>query len=334
MYFCIMDIFILEPITERLAKDVILSVAAADGAPITAHIMSLGGDMLSGNAIAATLKNSPSQVTTNVIGVAASMAAVISQAGDVRLIAPDANFNIHNGAMGGVGRGTKEDHQESIDILEKMDATMTLAFAKSNLHEQALKDLMKEDKLLSAEEALAMGFFDGFSEPIGALASYNKQINDMSKVSKLLAEAKIAAIGLFNDEPTEEQKEAVAELKAKITAEVEEKKEEDLEEKETPEEILSANMVPRAEFDTAIAEILALIKPLLGAVAELPSPEETEELVEEKTVATLKLQLKAIKSLTKAPDAVQDFEQPTAEQKADWSVYDKRKEEIKEKNKR
>ena len=329
-----MDIFILEPITEKLAKDVILSVSEAKGKPITAHIMSLGGDMLSGNAIAATLKSSPSKVTTNVIGVAASMAAVISQAGDVRLIAPDANFNIHNGAMQGAGRGTKEDHQESIELLEKMDATMTKAFSKSNLHEEALKDLMKEDKLLSADEALAMGFFDGLSEPIGALANYNKQIHDMSKVSKLLAQAQIAAVGLFKEEPTEEQKEAVAELQAKIKAEVEEKEKEDMEEKDSPEEILSANMVPRAEFDTAIAEILALIQPLLGAVEELPTPEETEEIVEKETVATLKRELKAIKSLTVAPEAKQSFEQPTEKQELDWGVYDARKKEIKEKNQR
>ena len=325
-----MDIFILEPITQKLAKDVILSIAEAKGEPITAHIMSLGGDMLSGNAIASTLKSSPSHVTTNVVGVAASMAAVISQAGDKRLIAPDANFNIHNGAMDAGARGTKEDHAEAIELLEKMDATMTQAFERSGLGLDALRTLMQEDKLLTADEAIAMGFFDGLAEPIGALANYNKQINNMSNVSKLLAQAQIAAIGLFKEEPTDEQKEAVAELQAKIKAEVEEKKEEDMKEKDSPEEILSANMVPRAEFDTAIAEILALIQPLLGAVAELPSPEETEEIVEKETVATLKRELKAIKSLTKAPEAKQSFEQPTEKQAANWDVYNDKKKQIKE----
>ena len=105
-----MNIFILEPITDTLAADVIKDVHKADGEDIDVHIMSFGGSVIAGNAISAALSNSKSKVTTNVIGVAASMGAVISQAGGERYIAPDANFNVHNAGLGSSGRGTKEEN--------------------------------------------------------------------------------------------------------------------------------------------------------------------------------------------------------------------------------
>ena len=130
-----MDVFILEPITQKLAGDVIKQVHGAKGEDINAHIMTLGGDILAGNAIASVLRNSDSHVTTNVVGVAASMGAVISQAGDKRLIAEDAHFNIHNGAQGNVGRGTKEEHLEAAETLSKLDDVMVTAFKKSGLED-------------------------------------------------------------------------------------------------------------------------------------------------------------------------------------------------------
>ena len=82
------------------------------------------------------------------------------------------------------------------------------------------------------------------------------------------------------------------------------------------------------------AEVLALIEPLLGLVETLPTPEETAVVVEETTTAKLDSLLMAIKSKTVAPAAKQTFEQPDQKQPEDWSVYQAKKEEIKENNKR
>lgn len=329
-----MDLFILEPITQSLAKEVVLDVHKAKASDeINVHIMSLGGDMLAGNAITAALKNSPAKVTTNVVGVAASMAAVISQAGDKRYIAEDANFNIHNGAIGNVGRGTKEEHRDAADTLEKMDNTMIKAFAKTGMNPDELHDLMKEDKLLSSEEALALGFFDGLSKPVEAVAHFNKQLN-MSKLKELMGQVNTAAIKMGIRENTPEQEDAVAALETKLKAEVEEVQEQVIEEAETPAEVLGSEMVPREEFEMFKAEVLALIQPLIGAVEEVPDTEETKEIVEETTTAKLTKLMEAIKSKTVAPNAKQVFEQEPVEDKPDWSVFEAKRNEIKEANKR
>ena len=216
-----MDVFILEDITQKLAKDVVLDVASANGKPITAHIMSLGGDILAGNAIYAALKNSPSHVTTNTIGVAASMGAVISQAGDVRKIASDAVFNIHSGAQHISGRPTKEAMKEAIGTLSKMDDTMTKAFSRTNLSTKDLQIIMQSDTLLSADEAIQLGFFDELSTPVVALAKYNHEIKEMGKLSELMGKAETAAIRLGIKSTDDEAKKAlVAALELELKGQV------------------------------------------------------------------------------------------------------------------
>ena len=93
-----MVINILEDITSDLAARVLNQVQNSDTKNIDVNIMSRGGDMMAGNAIRAALEMHPAKITTKVFGVAASMAASISQSGDLRLIAEDAIFQPHNGA--------------------------------------------------------------------------------------------------------------------------------------------------------------------------------------------------------------------------------------------
>ena len=177
-----MDVFILEPITQTLAASVIKQVHEAKGEDINAHIMTLGGDVPAGNAISAVLRNSKSHVTTNVVGIAASMGAVISQAGDKRLIAEDAHFNIHNSAQGNVGRGTKEEHSEAVETLEKLDNVMVASLSKSGLDDKSLRDIMKLDTLLSSDEAIGLGFFDGTSKPIEATAELTLKLKEYEQI--------------------------------------------------------------------------------------------------------------------------------------------------------
>ena len=331
-----MDVFILEPITSELASQVIREVHASKGEPLDVHIMSLGGEMLAGSAINAVLRNSPNHVTTHVIGVAASMAAVISQAGDTRLIAPDANFNIHNGAMGSTGgRGTKEEHLEAAETLAKLDATMMKSFDKTGLSTEELQVIMHSDKLLTADEAVQLGFFDGYAKPVQAVAEFNNKIKEMSKLSELMAQVDTAALRLGLRETDNAAKKAlVASLEKELKAQVDQVIEEVVDTADTGAEILTSEMVSREEFEMFKAEIMALIAPLLGAVEELPTPEETTTMVEETTTAKLNNLLQAIKSKTVAPGAKQSFDQPEAKAKEDWSVYEARKREIANKNNR
>lgn len=190
-----MKVFILETITQQLANEVMADIAKAKGQPIEVVIFSDGGSVVAGNAIIHALKEYSGHVTTNVIGMAASMAAIISQVGDRRLISPDAVFNIHNSEIPTMGRATKEAHMDAARTLEILDDMMVKALSKSNLNEQGLRNLMKEDRLMSADEAYSLGFFDGLSAPVQAVAQINKSLH-MNRLNQILAKLDISAIKL------------------------------------------------------------------------------------------------------------------------------------------
>ena len=327
-----MNIFILEPITDVLAASVIKDIHKADGEQIDVHIMSFGGSVISGNAISAALINSKSHVTTNVIGIAASMGAVISQAGDERFIAPDAAFNVHNaGLMGSMGRGTKEDHEDTIEILEKMDSSMIKAFSKTGLSDSDLKVIMQSDKLLTADEAITLGFFDGLSKSAQAVAEYNQNVKGMNKLSEFMAKVETAAIKMgLKSTDDEAKKKLVAALELELKGQVEEQVIEKEQAADTGADILTSTMVGREEFELFKAEILALMKPLLGAVETLPQPEETKEMVVEETLAAMDNLLKSIQSKTQVPAGKQVFEQPEDKKPEDWTPYKEKKDAIKE----
>jgi len=329
-----MDLFILEPITDVLAKSVIKDVHEAKGEDINVHIMTLGGSMLAGNAISRTLIDSKSNVTTNVVGVAASMGAVISQAGDKRLIAEDALFNIHNGAQANVGRGTKEEHLEAADTLHKMDDIMVKSLSRSGLEKEQIKGIMSLDKLLTADEAVTLGFFDGMSEPIEATAELKTNEKDMSKLSELMGKVDTAAIKLGLKKTDDEAKQKLVDALEKELKGATEQVIQEVVDGAEGADILSSSMVSREEYELFKAEIIALLSPLLGAVEELPTPEQTTEVVEEKTTEKLDALLKALKSKTVVPSGNQTFEQPDGEAKQDWGVYDAKKEEIAKNTKR
>ena len=194
---------------------------------------------------------------------------------------------------------------------------------------------MKLDKLLNAKEATTLGFFDGTTKPIAATAELTKH-NEMTKVSEFMAKVDTAAIKLGLRKTDDDAKKAlVTALETELKGQIEEAIEvAEAAPAETGAEILASEMVPREEFEMFKAEVLALIQPLLGAVETLPTPEETAVVVEETTTAKLDNLLRAIKSKTSVPVGKQNFEQPKEKVEEDWSVYDARKKEIKENNKR
>lgn len=322
-----MKILLLEEITDTLAKDVVNQLSShKKGEGIEVVIFSYGGDMLAGNAIIQALKDTGAHITTNVIGVAASMASVISQVGDKRLISPDARFNIHNGEMQPMGRQTKESHIEAALLLDKMDAQMIKAFSKSNMDSNELKALMEEDILLTADEALELGFFDSFSESIEVAANF-KTINnykDMNKLQSILREVKARAFGIRAalseeeaarktelegmEELTEEQAGELEELRTK-DAEEDEASEASAEEK-TGAEILTSDMVAKKVFNARMADNEILNQKVFLALSQMPSRDEMIAEVKKEATKQIDNVLRAIKSGTTIPTAKQNFEQP------------------------
>jgi ATP-dependent protease ClpP protease subunit len=344
-----MKVYILEPITSELAANVVQQVDSANGEDIEVIIFSYGGDVFAGNAILYSLRNSPSTITTNVIGVAASMAAVISQAGDVRRIAPDGSFNVHMGEAVSSGRQTADAHTEAADMLTMVDNLMVAAMGRSKLNDQELRGLMREDKLIGAEEALALGFFDEYSEPIQAVAYLNKQIN-MNKIESIMAKLKLSAVklGAVQAVLTEDEAVRLGELEAMETRTPEEdtemsmlieKRDETPEEvvvvepaaAETGAEILTAEMVKTTTFEAFATETRFFMAEMLNALRTLPQTEDMVELIEAQTTAKLDRVLTATKSKTAIPVASQNFQAPKPQSKFNAAVLDARVSKIKAK---
>jgi len=148
----------------NLAIDALGSFHRKDpGCSITIQITSPGGDILSGFALIdyiRWLRLEGHSVTTVTFGYAASMAGVILQAGDQRVMSKNALLLIHEGSLG--VRGDYAKVEDMVALMKKMHgmildlflerATVTRRFISKNWE--------RRDWWITAEEALKYGFID------------------------------------------------------------------------------------------------------------------------------------------------------------------------------
>jgi len=99
------------------AQDFVRDLMQVTAAEIHVHINSPGGDVFDGVAIYNALLSHPANIVVHVDGLAASAASFIAQAGDVRLIARNAQMMIHDAQ--GVCMGAAVDMREMADLLDK-----------------------------------------------------------------------------------------------------------------------------------------------------------------------------------------------------------------------
>jgi ATP-dependent protease ClpP protease subunit len=295
-----MTINILEDITGSLAAKILDQVEANTDPEISVNIMSRGGDVTAGTAIIEALRMSPAKVTTKVYGLAASMAAAVSQVGSVRLISDSALFQPHNAAALPMGRPTKESLKATAEALEVVDTILLRSFHKSNLTEAALKDLLIEDKPLNAAQATKMGFFDGRLEPIQAAAKLNTLI--MSKETSI-KERLIALKEHFSPKAEEILEEEIIDPAAPADPSTETPAEEVVEE--------VTETVSRSEFE----KLVALVEELIKGMSPIPNPS-----VEEVVAAKLEQYMTAIKSDGEIPVATA-VGAPEEEQKEEAKSY-------------
>jgi enoyl-CoA hydratase/carnithine racemase len=117
-----------------------------------------------GIAIYNALRNHPAYVTTRVDGIAASIASVIAQAGDRRIMQPAAQVMIHN--AWGMTVGDNRDHDEMADLLRQQDAVLAGIYAaRSGRSADDFRPLMDAETWMTAERAVAEGLADEIVEP-------------------------------------------------------------------------------------------------------------------------------------------------------------------------
>lgn len=119
------------------------------------RINSMGGDVFAGLAIFNALRNSGSNITLYIDGVAASIASVIASCGKPVYASRYARLVVHS--VSGGCYGNKEDHKRCINELESLEETLADIYsAKSGKDREEIKSSFFDgkDHWFTAEEAL------------------------------------------------------------------------------------------------------------------------------------------------------------------------------------
>lgn len=131
------------------------------GGPITVVINSEGGAEACGYAIYDTMMMGKNLIVTEGIGAVQSIAALIFQAGDVRRLAPNSLFMVHNGSIL-VSDEVEQDTVVSLaeQIKRNNIRYHTILSERSGIPLTKVISMCKDETFLSAAESVAAGFAD------------------------------------------------------------------------------------------------------------------------------------------------------------------------------
>lgn len=131
--------------------------------PITIVFNSPGGVVTDGFTLYDFLRELSARghtVTTKCMGAAASMGAILMQAGDERVMSPNAFMMVHE--ISGQNEGSLAEMKDTLAIVEKFqNKALDILTSKSNMSRRTLANKWKKtDWYMDADEALKHGFID------------------------------------------------------------------------------------------------------------------------------------------------------------------------------
>ena len=130
----------------------------AGGEPVVVEINSGGGDIFAGSEIYTALRAYNGDVEIHIVGLAASAASVIAQAGRSK-ISPTALFMIHNVSSSAYGDYRDMAHQA--EVLETANRSIAAAYReKTGKTEAELQAIMDNETWMDAKKAVEYGFVD------------------------------------------------------------------------------------------------------------------------------------------------------------------------------
>lgn len=140
------------------AKDFSTQIAGIRG-PLDVHINSGGGNVDDGIAIANAVRSYQGRKRTVVDGVAASIASIIMQAGDERIMQPGAMMMIHDASAGDYGNAANK--RKLADLLDKYSDNLAREYAtRAGGTPEQWREAMMEERWYTADEAVAAGLAD------------------------------------------------------------------------------------------------------------------------------------------------------------------------------
>lgn len=157
------------------AKQFVDDLGELDVENINVRINSPGGDVFDGTAIYNALINHKARITTQIDGMALSMASVVAMAGDTIKMAGNAMMMIHNPWTLAIGDAT--ELRKTADVLEKTKLNLLAAYNKqSPLDNDEISALMDDETWMTGPEALEKGFVDEVTEQIKIAAHFDKKV--------------------------------------------------------------------------------------------------------------------------------------------------------------
>jgi ATP-dependent protease ClpP protease subunit len=151
--------------------------ALGDVDDIEVQIASRGGSVLVGQAIYNMLKNHKAKVTVKVMGIAASIASVITMAGDTVEMPEDGLLMIHN-PRGGAS-GESGDLRKAANAMDSMRTSMIGIYeSRTALTSDEIGEMMDAETWIDATMAEEMGFADKITQPTKAVANFDLSIFD------------------------------------------------------------------------------------------------------------------------------------------------------------
>lgn len=145
------------------AKGVINALNEIETDVINVHIQSFGGEVFEGITISNLFKQSGKTINAYIDGVAASSATIIAFGADKIIMPVNTQFMIHNPWT--YVAGNADELEKVVTRLRKSEDSFVATYMEKFVGtEDELRELLKAEEFLTAEEALAYGFADEIIE--------------------------------------------------------------------------------------------------------------------------------------------------------------------------
>ncbi|QWG33357.1 head maturation protease, ClpP-related [Bacillus mycoides] len=184
--------------SENNAEAVRRKIQDVKAEKIHVHINSGGGSAFDGVAICNQLKQHSAEIIVHIDGWAASAASVIAMAGDKIIMPSNTMMMIHQAST--FEYGNADLFEKTARDLRKIDSALAASYKKRFVGTgEELKQLLKDETWLTAEEAVALGLADEIADEIeivdtqedeeeevvenfkeGLVAKYTKQSNNQN----------------------------------------------------------------------------------------------------------------------------------------------------------
>ena len=136
--------------------------------PINLFINSGGGECYSGLELVSVMRYVTSPVYTTILGIAASMGAVIASNGEKghRKALPYSRFMIHQPSSG-VGFSTFKDQQIHLKEMEKLKFDLYEVLSQNSGQSiKQIEEMCDRDNWMKPQEAIKLGFLDAIVERV------------------------------------------------------------------------------------------------------------------------------------------------------------------------